>query len=163
MGSQPPLPKRMLSLSFQTSPNCSRLVSDCWRVRIGSDWTSSFCGFSVYFLCSTSPALASRHVSLFTLCPPFLSPLFCCLCYSCTLGSFLSVSTTSNSPVSCHPSPPPATVDGKQLGHYSPALYGYKWALEWSWHHSYHVFLSSPSLAPLRAHLSPSPLLGRPG
>ena len=35
------------------------------------------------------------------------------------------------------------------------------WALEWSRHHNYHLFLSSPYPGPLRAHLSLSPLLSR--
>lgn len=60
--------KRVLSLSFQTSPNCSCLVSDCWGVGFGSDWTSSFCGFSSS-LSGIPPVLSMSSVSL----PPSVS------------------------------------------------------------------------------------------
>lgn len=69
-----------------------------------------------------------------------------------------SLPSTSSFLVSCLA--PLPTVAGKEPQYHCPALCGYEQPQ--SWHHSYHLFSHPPYPGPLRAHLSPNPLLGRP-
>lgn len=107
-------PKRLaLSLFFQTSPNCSRLVSDCWRVRTGPDGAASSRGFSL-FLSSVPPHLPWPLVmspsSLSLL--PSLSLLLCAVFVipaPCPASGLFPPCPATPSPFSL------TTVDGKAL------------------------------------------------
>lgn len=137
----------MLSLSFQTSPNCSCLVSDCWGVGFSPDWTSySSCLSPHLFLAFCLCPLSS--ISL----PPFfislslsLDSLVLCLLLCPVL---LHVSLSPPFPVSScpvTPTPPLSTGAGKEPDITAQLCVGTSnWALEWSRHHNYHLFLSSP-------------------
>lgn len=114
-GSGPPLPKTPCSFSlfFQTSPNCSCLVSDCWRVRTGPDGAASSRGFSL-FLSSVPPYLPWPLV----MSPSSLSllPSLSLLLYSvfvipapCPASGLFPPCPTTPSPLSL------TTVDGKAL------------------------------------------------